>query len=192
MRVSLTASLLALALCALATVGSAATSAPLTARTGGIVGFQAMTGTVFQEGQSSFSGIAVRVRVRNAALLPNVELLPTMEYWQNNSHLDAFDIRTKRRDATMGMDVRWVFQNTRAWQPYFGAGFALHFLNDELQAPRQGIPRDSRGLVRGGGALLGGVEFNLGSRLGSFVEAKFHNVSEYRQLKINTGLSWNL
>lgn len=191
MHASFAASLSAIALCTLATTGLAAADAPIGARTGGIVGIGAMTGTVFQEGQSSFSGIAMRLRIRNATFRPNLELLPTMEYWQNTSHLDAFDIRTRRRDATLGADLRWVFTSQRAWQPYVGAGFSLHFLDDELRAPRQGIPEASSGLVRGGPDALGGVDFNLGSRIGSFVELKYHDVSHYRQLKFNTGLSWN-
>jgi hypothetical protein len=193
-RASLTISLLAAALCASASTGFAADAAPAPtagSHNGGIVGFGAMTGTVFQEGQSSFSGISMRLRIRNAALRPNVELLPTMEYWQNTSHLDAFDIRTRRRDATLGGDVRWVFDSKKAWRPYIGTGFALHFLDDQLDAPRLGVPKTSTGVVRGGLAALGGLEFNLDSRIGSFLELKYHNVPHYRQLKFNTGLAWN-
>ena len=193
MRSPFTTLLLAIALGATVPAAFAAdTAPPLTARSGGIVGFGAMTGTVFQEGQSSFSGIALRLRIRNASLRRNVEFLPTMEYWQNTSHLDAFDIKTRRRDATLGTDVRWVFDTKKGWQPYAGVGFGLHFLDDELQAPRYGTPQASNGVVRGGGDALGGVEFNMGSRIGSFLELKFHDVSGYRQLKFNTGLSWNL
>jgi hypothetical protein len=188
-RASFTTSLLAIALCALASTALAADTAPVTARNGGIVGLGVMTGTVFQEGQSSFSGIAVRLRVRSASFRPNLEMLPTLEYWQNNSRLDAFHIRTKRRDATLGADVRWVFDSKKAWQPYAGVGFGVHFLNDEVQSPLTG--NQSSGVVRGGGDALGGVEFNLGARIGSFVEFKFLDVSHFRQFKFNTGLGWN-
>jgi hypothetical protein len=188
-RASLTTSLLAIVLCAFASAALAADTAPVTVHNGGIVGLGVMTGTVFQEGQSSFSGMAVRLRVRNSALRPNVEFLPTLEYWQNNSHLDAFHIRTSRRDATLGTDVRWVFDSKKGWQPYVGAGFGLHFLNDEVQSPQTG--NRTSGVVRGGGDVLGGVEFNLGARIGSFVELKFHDVSRFRQVKFNTGLGWN-
>ncbi len=189
MRASLTTSLLAIALCACTSTSLAADAAPVTPQGGGIVGLGVTTSTVFQQGQSSFSGIALRMRIRNAALRPNVEFLPTMEYWENNSHIDEYNIRTRRRDATFGADVRWVFDSKRTWQPYAGAGFALHFLNDELQSLHYG--NESNGLVRGGLAALGGVEFNLGARIGSFLELKFHDVSQYRQVKFNTGLSWN-
>ena len=195
MRVSLATPLLAIALCSLAptsfAAGTAPVTAPITARKGGIVGLGIMTGTVFQEGQSSFSGIAMRLRIRNAAFRPNLELMPTMEYWQNTNRLAAFGISTRRRDATLGTDLRWVFDSKKTWQPYAGAGFSLHFLDDELRAPGLGRPKESSGVVRGGLGALGGVEFNLGSRLGSFVEFKYHNVTRYRQLKFNTGLGWN-
>jgi hypothetical protein len=190
-RASLATPLLAIALCTLVSTSRAADAPVVTARKGGIVGIGAMTGTVFQEGQSSFSGIALRLRIRNAALRPNLELMPTMEYWQNTSRLDAFRISTRRRDATLGADLRWVFGSRKTWQPYAGAGFSLHFLDDELSSSRADLPSASSGVVRGGLQALGGAEFNLGSRLGSFIEFKYHDVSRYRQFKFNTGLSWN-
>ena len=115
MRVSLAASLALAALCAIPLVGFAATTTTTITtttppvKTGGITGLDVMTGTVFQEGQSSFSGVAMRLRVRNSKFAPGLEFLPTIEYWQNTSHLDAFDIETRRRDATLGLDMRWMF-----------------------------------------------------------------------------------
>jgi hypothetical protein len=156
----------------------------------GIIGLDAMTGTVFQQGQSSFSGIALRLRVRHPALVPNVEILPTFEYWQNTSHVDAFDIETKRRDAALTADVRWMFQS-RPWKPYLGAGFGLHFLDSEVRAPSLGLPHGSEGVIKGGLDVLGGIQSNPEARLGSFLEFKFINVTAYRQFKFSTGLAWN-
>ena len=156
----------------------------------GIIGLDAMTATVFQQGQSSFSGIALRLRVRHPSLVPNVEILPTFEYWQNTSHVDAFDIETKRRDATLAGDVRWVFRN-HPWQPYVGGGFGLHFLDSEVRAPKLGLPHGSEGLIKGGLDALAGIQSNPEARLGSFVELKFLDVASYRQFKFSTGLLWN-
>lgn len=157
----------------------------------GVVGLEAMTSTVFQEGQSSFSGLAFRMHVRSVALRPEIEVMPTIEYWQNTNHLDAFSITTRRRDATLGCDARWLFHAT-GWDPYAGVGYSLHFLGDEVDAPRQGIPHATNGVVKGGLDLLGGAEFSMGTRLGSFLELKLLNVTRYRQIKFNTGLSWAL
>jgi hypothetical protein len=156
----------------------------------GIVGLDAMTSTVFQEGQSSFSGLSFRMRIHSAAVVQNLEILPTFEYWQNTSTLSSFDIKTQRRDATLGADVRWVF-NHKTWRPYAGFGLALHFLNNELRRPNLGV-RNTEALIKGGVNALGGVNFGMTDRLGSFVELKFLGVSKYRQIKFNTGLSWNL
>ncbi len=155
----------------------------------GLTGIDGMTGTVFQQGQTSFSGIAMRLRVRNAALVPNIEILPTVEYWQNSSHIDALDISMLRRDATLGADGRWVF-TSKGTHPYAGAGFSLHFLDSEVRAPSVGLPHASSAVIKGAVDLLGGVDFDMGGRLGSFVELKFLNVTHYRQLKLNTGLHW--
>jgi hypothetical protein len=158
---------------------------------GGLSGIDAMTATVFQKDQSSFSGLAIRARLRSARLLQNVEFLPTVEYWRNNSKVDAFDLRTVRRDATLGTDARWMFEG-EAWRFYAGAGFAVHFLSDEVDAPTLGLNGRKDSLTKGGLTLLGGVAFGAKtSPLGNFIEVKEHLVGDFRQLKINLGLSWN-
>ena len=138
----------------------------------------------------SFSGLALRMRLRSPAFVPSLEFMPTVEFWQNSSKISAFDVKTTRRDATLGGDVRWVFAHAH-WQPYAGAGLALHFLDDRLQAPTLGVPDRQSSTVRGAVAMLGGVQFGMTDKLGSFVEVKFHDVAGYRQVKFNTGLGWN-
>ena len=156
----------------------------------GIVGLDAMTATVFQEGQSSFSGIALRLRVHPSALVSSIDLLPTFEYWQNTSHIDEFDIRTTRRDATLSGDVRFTFPRTGA-RPYVGAGLGLHFIENDLSAPRYNEPHATSSTVKGALEAMGGLQFEMSGRLGSFLELKFLDVTHYRQLKLDTGLSWN-
>ena len=157
---------------------------------GGLTGIDAMTATVFQEGQSSFSGLAIRCRLHDARLLDNVEFLPTVEYWRNSSSIEAFGLRAVRRDATLGGDARWMFPG-EAWRAYAGAGVAIHFLSDEVDAPTLGLNKANNSLTKGGVALLGGVAFGTKSKIGNFIEAKGHLVGGFRQLKVNMGLSWN-
>jgi len=156
----------------------------------GIVGIDAMTATVFQQNQSSFSGIALRLRIHPASLVREISFMPTFEYWQNTSHIDAFDIQVQRRDATLGGDARWTFDRSGA-QPYVGAGLGLHFLNEDLRAPTLNVPHATNSTVKGALEVLGGVQFEMSGRLGSFLELKFLDVTQYRQLKLSTGLSWN-
>ncbi len=172
------AALAALALC----------SAPPARAAGGLTGLDIMTSTVFQEGQSSFSGLAIRGRLHDERLLDNVEFLPTVEYWRNSSSVSAFGLSAIRRDATLGADARWMFPG-EAWRFYGGAGLAVHFISNEVNAPSLGHKNDS--LTKGGLALLGGVSFGTKSRLGNFIEAKGHLIGDFKQLKINMGLSWN-
>jgi opacity protein-like surface antigen len=153
----------------------------------GLAGIDAMTATVFQKGQSSFSGLALRFRLHDARLLDNVEFLPTVEYWRNSSSLDAFDLHAVRRDATLGADARWMFPG-ESWRPYLGAGLAVHFLSSEVDF---GANHDNDSLTKGGLTLLGGVSFGNKSRIGNFIEVKGHLVGDFRQLKVNMGLSWN-
>lgn len=171
---------LAAAVCALALAAPARAG-------GGLSGIDAMTATVFQEGQSSFSGLGLRFRVQNPNLIDNIEFLPAVEYWRNSTTLSVFGLHAVRRDATLGGDARYLFPG-EAWRPYVGAGVAVHFLSSEVEF---GANRSHDSLTKGGLTLLGGVAFGSKSRLGNFVEVKGHFVPGYRQLKLNMGLSWN-
>ena len=184
MRFSASRLLVALA----ATIALFATSPALAA--GGLTGIDAMTATVFQEGQSSFSGLALRFRLHDARFLDNVEFLPTVEYWRNSSTVDAFNLHTVRRDATLGGDARWMFPG-ESWRAYAGAGIAVHFLSDRVDAPAYGLNDRKDSLTKGGITVLGGVAFATKSHIGNFIEVKGHLVGGFRQLKINMGLSWN-
>jgi hypothetical protein len=158
----------------------------------GLTGVDAMTATVFQEGQSSFSGLGIRARLHDARLLDNVEFLPTVEYWRNSStvNLVSGNVSTVRRDAALSADARWMFPG-EVWRAYAGAGLAVHFLSDQLNAPGLGLVDRKHSLTKGGLTLLGGVAFGTKSRVGNFIEVKGHLVGGFRQLKINMGLSWN-
>lgn len=192
MRSSLVlASLAALSLLASASLAQVTPSPIATpAVKSGIVGLDGMSSTVFQQGQSSFSGIALRMRIRHPMLVPNVELMPTIEYWQSTNKVREFHIETRRRDATLAGDVRWVFRDVAA-HPYVGAGYGLHFLNSEVRAPDQGLPHAQHGLVKGGFDALIGIQSGPEARFGSFLELKFLDVTMYRQFKLTTGLNLN-
>ena len=154
---------------------------------GGLTGLDVMTATVFQEDQSSFSGLGIRGRFGDSRLLDNIEFLPTVEYWRNSSSVEAFGLRAVRRDATLAGDARWLFPG-EAWRFYAGAGLAVHFISSEVTSPTL---RGNDSLTKGGLTVLGGVAFGSKSKLGNFLEAKGHLVGGFRQLKINMGLSWN-
>jgi hypothetical protein len=165
--------------------------APAAVAATGLAGVDVMTSTVMQEKQSSFSGLAMRVRIVSPRLVQGIELLPTVEYWRNANTVEPFGIRTTRKDATLGADVRYIF-NRNGMQPYVGAGFGLHFLSSTVDAPSLGLNDESHALVKGGLSALGGLSFPLAGRLENFVELKYHHVPSYRQLKFNWGLSIKL
>ena len=166
----------------------ALTAPPAAAAT--LSGIDAMTATVFQEGQSSFAGLGMRFRLSEPRLLENIEILPTIEYWRNSSSIDAFGLRSVRRDGTLAGDVRWLFPG-ESWRLYAGGGVAVHFLTAEVNAPSYGLNDANDSLTKGGLTALAGIAFGTRSRLGNFIELKGHLVGGFRQLKVNMGLSWN-
>jgi len=156
-----------------------------------MLGFDVMSSTVMQQNQSSFSGIALRARLTSIRLIDGVQIMPTIEYWRNRTSVARYDIDAVRRDATLGVDVRYMFRRD-GWSPYAGAGYSLHFLMNEVTAPGLGINEDRDTLTKGGLSALGGVNFPITDRIENFIELKYHDVSEYRQLKFSWGLTFNL
>jgi len=161
-----------------------------TCSAGGLTGIDGMMATVLQEGQSSFSGLAIRGRFHDVRFLEAVDFLPTVEYWRNSSTINAFGLNAVRRDATLGADVRYLFPG-ELWRFYAGGGYSVHFLSAEVHAPVAGLEDANDSLTKGGLTVLGGVAFGTTSRVGNFIELKGHLVGGFRQLKINMGLSWN-
>src|SRR5436190_24373061 len=126
--------LLALALPAAARAAAAptpASSTPVVTPAGTLTAVEAMTSTVLQEGQSSFSGLAIRARFQPPQLMKQIELMPTIEWWRNSNTIKTYNIATTRKDATLGVDGRWNFGGP-TFKPYLGAGFALHFLSNKV------------------------------------------------------------
>ena len=158
---------------------------------GMVTSVEGMTSTVMQKGQSSFSGIGLRLRVHPPQLMEEVTLMPTLEYWRNTSNIQAFGIETTRKDATLGVDARFDIP-AKSWKPYIGAGFGLHFISSEVDAPSLGLNNASSSLIKGGVTVLGGLSFGLAGRLGNLIEVKYHHVPDHSQLKINWGLSYSL
>lgn len=174
-----------------ATVGIASPATPQTTNPSILAGVDVMSATVLQEKQSSFSGLGLRARLKPHSLIPNVELMPSIEYWRNSSTVTPYDIRATRKDATLAFDARYVF-HPAGWEPYLGLGFGMHFLSSRIDAPGLGINDESDALIKGGLAGLAGVTFGLTDRIDNFVELKYHHIPYYRQLKINWGLAVQL
>jgi opacity protein-like surface antigen len=172
---------------ALAQTPTPSTSTPMRS---GVSGIEAMTATIFQEGQSSFSGLAVRVRVHSPRFIEQVSFLPTIEYWRNSSKVEPWGIRTTRKDATLALDARYDFRQG-GWQPYLGAGFGIHFFSNKVDAPSLGL-EDTDSVTKGGLSFLGGLQFGITDRLSNLMELKYHHVPDHSQVKINWGLSYSL
>ena len=152
---------------------------------------EAMTSTVMQKNQTSFSGIAARVRLRPPQLIRQISIMPNFEYWRARATIEDFDIEAERRDATLGVDGRYDF-DAGSFQPYVGIGFAMHFLTTEVDAPTLGLSDQSTALMKGGLTFLGGASFLITERFGNFMELKYHHVTDHEQLKINFGFSYRL
>ena len=172
--------LLCLALAPLPTTTFAATT---------LSGLEAMTTTVFQEGQTSFSGLALRAAFGSDLLFPGVTLLSGIEWWRNSTKVESYELSADRRDVTLAFDARYTFE-FRNVQPYLGMGYGMHFLNTEVSAPTLGLPRAENALIKGGVSGHAGLLFPVGSKFQNLVEVKYHHVTDYRQWKLNLGVTY--
>ena len=152
-------------------------------------GIDGITSTVLQQDQSSFSGVALRARVRSDAFVPQLVFMPTVEYWRSHSTVESYNLKASKKDATLGLDARWEFA-AGSTHPYLGGGYALHFLSSQVRSSALAID-DSHSTMRGGLAALGGLTFPLGGRLENFIEAKYHHIPGARQVKLNWGLAYS-
>ena len=152
---------------------------------------EGMTSTVFQEHQTSFSGLGARVTFQSDAMTSGLAFVPGIEYWRNKTNVDAYQISANRRDATLNLDARYRFQ-FRNVVPYLGAGYGIHFLATEVEAPALGLPRAETSLMKGGVSAIGGFLFPMGGKLQNFLELKYHWVTDYRQFKLNFGIAYSL
>ena len=162
---------------------------PHAARASAITGLEVMTSTVFQQNQSSFSGIAARMRMKSVLLIPEIDFLPTIEYWRNHTSVESFGLESTRRDATMGVSARYTFRH-EGWSPYGGVGFGVHFISNEVNAPQLGLVNQEHSVILGSPSLLGGVAFPIQSSVGSFIDVQYHVLSGQDQMKINWGLGF--
>ncbi len=182
MRLSVSVCLTALAVTAHFSPAVAGTS---------IIGVDGMSATVMQEGQSSFSGLGLRARIKSDRFIEGIEFMPALEWWRNNSTVEPFGIRSSRRDATLALDARYAFKH-EGFTPYLGGGFAIHFLTNEVDAPALGLNDAQHSVIKGGLSALGGISFPLGGRFSNLVELKYHHVTDFRQLKLNWGIGYRL
>jgi opacity protein-like surface antigen len=155
-----------------------------------VEGVEAFTSTVFQQEQSSFSGIGFRFRVAPPRLMTGFSIVPSIEYWRNKNRVETFDIETARKDATMAAFLRYDWKR-EGWQPFLGAGLGVHFLSSEVDAPSLGLNDESDTLIKGGLAWLAGVRFGVTEKLGNMLEIEHHYVPKQSQLKINWGLIYD-
>jgi opacity protein-like surface antigen len=159
------------------------------ARAGAFGGVDLMTATVLQKHQSSFSGLAARVRLTSARIVDGFELMPYVEYWRTSNTVDPPDITVSRKDATLGAALRYRFHRA-GWQPYVGGGLGVHFLSNQVNAPQLGLDDRRDSVIRGGLSALAGVAVPLSDHVENFIELEYHHLPDLSQLKINMGIGW--
>ena len=68
----------------------------------------------------------------------------------------------------------------------------MHFLSTKVDAPSLGLDEANDSVIKGGLSALAGLTFPLTKHLDNFMEAKYHHLPGYSQLKINMGIAWGL
>jgi opacity protein-like surface antigen len=170
--------------------GKPATASSETGSPLGLTSVEGILSTIFQSGQSSFSGTGLRLHLHPSRMMEGFSLVPSLEYWRNSNELDTFGIKSTEKDATLGIEFRYNFPRESAFKPYLGIGYGLHFLSSEFEATTLGISGNDS-VTLGGVSALGGISMPITDRLVNVFELKFHYLSDNSQTKLNYGLAWN-
>src|SRR3954465_138733 len=72
-------------------------SNPIPTPLGTLTHIEMMSSTVMEEGQSSFSGMGIRVRMTPSRLDPHVQIMPNIEWWRSSNTMTQYDIETTRK-----------------------------------------------------------------------------------------------
>ena len=167
---------------------AAMAAAPTPARALSVINVEGMLSTIFESGQSSFSGTGLRVHVQSPLLIPEISFVPVIEYWRNTNRLEAFDIKSSQNDAALGFEARYQFPR-EGFKPYIGAGWSAHFISSEVHSQSLGLDKTDS-VTRGAFTLLGGVNMPITPKLSNVLELKFHYLPGDSQTKLNYGLSY--
>lgn len=177
------ARMLALAgLIACLAVPAPALSAPLTSVEGNFY-------SIFQSNQSSFSGLGMRLHFKSAALIENITITPSIQYWRNHTNVPSFGVESSRSDARLGVDMRYTFLQYGV-QPWVGGGWGLHFLDNELSAPTLGLVNAEDSVVKGGMSLGGGLSTPIAGQLTNDFGIEYDFIGDQSQLKLNFGVRY--
>lgn len=171
----------------LVAAGLACFSAPASAATStteskglGFQGLGARIGFVDPEGTSST--VALGIHVDAGEFVQHVHIMPLAEYWKVG--VSGVDVS----DLNIGSDVNVDFpvEGGRVI-PYAGGGLGLHF----VKADDPFIAGASNSDTKLGFNIQGGIRNQAMPNLGIFGEVKYSFVSDFNQLKIMGGFTYN-
>lgn len=155
----------------------------------GILSVEVLLSTVFQSGQTSFSGTGLRLPMQPAGLLEGFSIVPSIEYWRNRSDVETFGVKSTESDATLGVEFRYEFPRDGTFKPYAGLGYGFHFQSSDVEAPSVNLDEHDS-VTRGGVSVLGGITMPITTHLMNVFELKFHYLPDDSQTKLNYGLAW--
>jgi opacity protein-like surface antigen len=147
------------------------------------MGFQGMGARIgFVDPEGASSTVALGLHVDLGEFVRHVHIMPLAEYWKVG--VSSVDIS----DLTLATDVNLDFpvQGGRV-TPYAGGGLGLHFVKaDDPLFPAANASDTKLGLN-----IQGGIKNQVMPNFGIFGEVKYVFVSDFNQLKIMGGFTYN-
>ncbi len=138
------------------------------------IGFHAIGGDLsFVKPENIDGGIGFEVKADIGDLMPNIALMPSVQYWQSSiglGGLTAADVDVS--EFSINGDLVYAFQTgTSSFEPYAGAGLGLVFTSVDVGGVSVGNDGSGFGLNLFGGAKIpvssfdafGEVRFRVGS-----------------------------
>jgi len=147
------------------------------------MGFQGMGARIgFVDPEGASGTVALGLHVDLGEFVKSVHIMPLVEYWKVGvSSVDVSDLT-----LATDVDLDFPLQGGRV-VPYAGGGLGLHFVKaDDPLFPAGNVSDTKLGLN-----IQGGIKNQVMPNLGLFGEVKYVFVSDFNQLKIMGGFTYN-
>jgi len=135
----------------------------------------------------------VGVFANHGTVAPRIGLESRLDYWRQSESL--FGSEASVRDIALGARAKYRFEVANPkFQPFAGAGLALHFVHAEVTISQPGFPplsaEDSS--TKLGLDLGGGLSMPIAPRADLMTELWYGVVSDVSQLSLRVGFSRRL
>jgi opacity protein-like surface antigen len=128
-------------------------------------------------------------------ITPDIGLEARLDWWSHSEEEPAAFTEFNVQDIILGARAKYYFEVDGAnWQPFAGAGLAMHFLSAEMTTSVPGFPSisDDASDTKLGLDIGGGIKMPVNPRADFLAESWYSIVSDVSQFALRVGMTYHL